>query len=374
MVLNGSRDLEVNAVKRSDIRTLVADSVLSVKKQFKGLPAEIVKYNKKVAKQIQKKFNQEVDKYKRKRKITPALYIKLLQTLKNLRLEGIGLLTDKWYINLRAIRSEMAFVCAMYEFSELEAISSQKENFNIKDLELLKPIVLRLKQPKTPGTSASYHLKMEFVASLDGLITHADKISKKRTFVKYIQKKSLEAEERFDEIIREKKFDTRSDEGLKAIRAYIRRLYLVWLVDIAKTWFPKLKKVGLSKFEIKELRKFTLLKDESFDDYTDQKISKSVKSQIFKIKIPQKPKTDFTEFRSFDLAAAFLAMMKPFEEYALMTADFIDKLIVPKKKLALKTKIKKYKESIVVREFLTVICQTVAPRQNFTNSDVYLEN
>ncbi|MCY3410938.1 MAG: hypothetical protein INQ03_04790 [Candidatus Heimdallarchaeota archaeon] len=67
---------------------------------------------------------------------------------------------------------------------------------------------------------------------------------------------------------------------------------------------------------------------------------------------------------SYDINAAYLQMIKPLEDWLLETAKLVENLKEVKKKQTVATKIKRYQESLYVREYLTVLCQAVAPRQS----------
>ena len=228
--------LKVESVNRDDIRDIVAGRITKLRTKFRTIPLQLSSFHLRLADQLRKRWNQEEKEYKQEKKREKPLerLIRWKEKTKQFRLIGLSEVSKKWYSILWKLRSDMALISAMYEFSEIENISLVKEDLKPEQLRDLKPIVMRMKGPRKP--------------------------TKKK----------------------------------------------ILLRDI-----------------------------------------------------------------SYDVGDAFLEMVYPLQHFSKETKISIDRLIAPRKKLQLKVKRKRYQDALIAREYLTLMCQATAPRQDATR---YFEN
>ncbi|MHA2092567.1 MAG: hypothetical protein ACW98K_17110 [Candidatus Kariarchaeaceae archaeon] len=223
--------LKVESVNREDIRDIVSGRVTALRTKFRTIPLQLQNFHLQVADQLRKQWSQEEKEFKREKKREKPLarLTRWKEKVKTFRLIGLTEVSKKWYPILWKLRSDMALISAMYEFSEIESISLVKEDLKPNQLKNLKPIVMRMKGPRKPT------------------------------------------------------------------------------------------------------KKNILLRD-----------------------------------LRYDAGDAFLEMVKPLEHFSNETKNSIDKLVAPRKKLQLKVKRKRYKDALIAREYLTLMCQATAPRQSAT--------
>ena len=85
---------------------------------------------------------------------------------------------------------------------------------------------------------------------------------------------------------------------------------------------------------------------------------------VLRLNGPRKPKKKFKlSDITYDIVEAYLKMMKPLEDWLDKAVSVIAKLKVVKAKQSDKVKMQRYRESLTAREYITVLCQAVAPRQ-----------
>ncbi|MCE7733303.1 MAG: hypothetical protein GPJ54_00400 [Candidatus Heimdallarchaeota archaeon] len=98
---------------------------------------------------------------------------------------------------------------------------------------------------------------------------------------------------------------------------------------------------------------------------------KNLKPIALRMKGPRKPSKKKILLRdiSYDVEDAFLTMVHELEIKTIETRDLISKLVAPTKKLAIKTKIKRFQDAVLTREYITLITQAVAPRQGMQDSE-----
>ena len=59
------------------------------------------------------------------------------------RTKGLGMISDAWYKIFWKLRSEISLVVALYEFSEIQAISSHKSELKQSVSEEFQPLIMR---------------------------------------------------------------------------------------------------------------------------------------------------------------------------------------------------------------------------------------
>ncbi len=227
-------DLEVETFARTDMRDIVASKVKNLRKQFKLIPIKFERFNIRLAAHLKEEWDRENKEYVKKNKSEkPLVRLERWKSMsKSYRSKGIAQLSENWYESFWRLRSDMALIVALYEFSEIEQISRRKGELKTKAVRDLKPIALRMKGPRKPT-----------------------------------KKKIL-----------------------------IRDLY-------------------------------------------------------------------------YNIEDAFLTMVRELEIKTIETRDLIKKLVAPTKKLPIKTKIKRFQDAVLTREYLTLITQAVAPRQGIQDSE-----
>ncbi|OLS28302.1 MAG: hypothetical protein HeimC2_07940 [Candidatus Heimdallarchaeota archaeon LC_2] len=230
---NAYTDLEVEAFDRTDMREIVASKVKWLRKDFNLLPIKLERFNLKLAKQLKEEWESENKEFVKNTKGEKPLQRleRWRRMVKAYRSRGLKAVADKWYHKFWKLRSELALVVALYEFSEIEDISKQKSEITKGLISELKPLSLRIKGPRKP--------------------------TKKKILIRDIK---------------------------------------------------------------------------------------------------------------YDIEEAFLEMIQPMEIKTIETRELINKLIAPSKKLKITIKKKRFKDALIAREYLTIITQAVAPRQNATNN------
>ncbi len=89
---------------------------------------------------------------------------------------------------------------------------------------------------------------------------------------------------------------------------------------------------------------------------------------VLRMNGPRKPKKEFyVKDIKYNVDEAFLKMMKPLEDWIDITQKHISKLTGLKKELDTKGKISRFRKSLLAREYITVCCQAIAPRQSAIN-------
>ena len=150
---NDYTDLEVETFDRTDMRDIVASKVKWLRKEFKLIPIKLERFNMKLAAQLKSEWdteNKEFIKNNKGEKPLQRLNRRKLM-VKDYRLKGLTAITDNWYHKLWKLRSELALVVALYEFSEIDDISQHKGEITKGVISKIKPIALRIKGPNKPS-------------------------------------------------------------------------------------------------------------------------------------------------------------------------------------------------------------------------------
>lgn len=145
-------DLEVETFDRTDMRDIVASKVKNLKKQFKLIPIKFERFNIRIAAELKKEWDIEDKAYiKANKSEKPLVRLERWKGMtKRYRSRGIALLSENWYEPFWKLRSDMALIVALYEFSEIEKISRRKEELKTDQVRDLKPVALRMKGPRKP--------------------------------------------------------------------------------------------------------------------------------------------------------------------------------------------------------------------------------
>lgn len=221
-------DSAMTHVDSDDIRRTIATSVKQLRSKFRLIPIQLQRYNENLAKELRSKWDEE-NKLFRQQKVreTPTQRLQRWKDMaKRYRLYALMELTNRFYIELRQMRSELALIVAMYQFSEVETILADQVNWKQSTLDDLDSLVMRIKGPRKPSK----------------------------------------------------------------------------------------KKFGMKDIE-------------------------------------------------YNVGTAYLEMIQPLLDWAAETKEKIDKLTAPRSKMKYETKYKRFKEAVVAREYLTILCQSIAPRK-----------
>ena len=150
---NAYTDLEVETFDRTDMREIVANKVKWLRKDFKLLPIKLERFNLRLADQLNKDWDAENKEYIKNNKGEKPLQRleRWKGMVKTYRLKGLKEVADNWYGKFWKLRSELALVVALYEFSEIEDISKHKGEITKGVMSEFKPISLRIKGPRKPS-------------------------------------------------------------------------------------------------------------------------------------------------------------------------------------------------------------------------------
>lgn len=166
-------------------------------------------------------------------------------------------------------------------------------------------------------------------------------------------------------------------ERLKRWKAMVKKYRLVALNELSTRWYSKIWKLRSDTVLIASLYEFSEIDDISqVKENIIPKELTQLKPIILRIKGLKKPikKKILMRDITYDIASAYLEMVKPLEAFCQLTSSYIDNLIAPRKKLTIKTKIKRYQDVLYAREYLTLILQAISPRQEATYNDLTLKN
>lgn len=225
------------AIEGQQIRETISEKVTFLKKKTRILPIQFKKFNERLAQKLLELWIEEDKEFRKNNKKEKAIerYNRWKEMSKKYRLIGINELTNEWYDKLWKLRAEVAFIAAVYEYSEITEIPKSQLEWKAKQMENISPIVLRMKGPHKPN--------------------------KKKILMKDIK---------------------------------------------------------------------------------------------------------------FNISEAYLDMIEPLVKWAELTKEKVAKLVGPRKVVTLEKKIKRYREAFLAREYLTVLCQAVAPRQDAVQLDFEL--
>lgn len=90
-----------------------------------------------------------------------------------------------------------------------------------------------------------------------------------------------------------------------------------------------------------------------------------LKPVVLRMSGPRKPKNDFKVADiKYSIDKEYLKMMKPLEEWAEISATYVQKLKGINSELTKKKRIANFRPAFLAREHVTVFCQAIAPRQS----------
>ncbi|MHA2504231.1 MAG: hypothetical protein ACXAE3_15340, partial [Candidatus Kariarchaeaceae archaeon] len=135
------------------VRKKVAGKIKYLRAKYKMIPLMIKRTNLKLADELASKWAEEI-KLQRKEHAgeKPAQRLQRYKDMaKRYRLYALHELSNKWYATLRSLRSELALIVAMYQFSEIERIMVEQIEWKIDMLDEFNSLVLRMKGPRKPA-------------------------------------------------------------------------------------------------------------------------------------------------------------------------------------------------------------------------------
>jgi hypothetical protein len=145
-----------------------------------------------------------------------------------------------------------------------------------------------------------------------------------------------------------------------------RRYRLYALMELSERWYDTFRKLRADIALITALYQFSEIDkiprdQEKWKSKTLQKFD----SLVLRMKGPRKPSKKKYRMKDldYDVSIAFLEMVQPLEEWAEKTKENLETLTAPQKKMTYKTKVKRFRNAVVAREYLTILTQSLAPRQ-----------
>lgn len=138
---------------------------------------------------------------------------------------------------------------------------------------------------------------------------------------------------------------------------------LIALNKLTATWYDRIWKLRSDLSLITAIYEYSEI-DEIFHSDTDIKPHLDFKPVVLRMRAPKKPtkKTFKINDLEYDIGDAYLEMIKPLEEWTVETKKMVDKLSGVRAKQTLKTKIKRYKDTFIAREYMSVYAQSLVPR------------
>lgn len=114
-------------------------------------------------------------------------------------------------------------------------------------------------------------------------------------------------------------------------------------------------------YEFSEIENISMVKAKVKPD-----ILSTLRPIVLRMKGPRKPtkKKILMKDIQYNVGDAYLEMVSELGQFVSDLKITIDRLIAPRKKTKLKSKLKRYQDVIVTREYLTMVCQAVAPRHD----------
>ncbi|MHA2249204.1 MAG: hypothetical protein ACXAD7_02525 [Candidatus Kariarchaeaceae archaeon] len=188
-------------------------------------------------------------------------------------------------------------------------------------------------------------------------------------FSRFNQKLALEIQTKWDEENKAFRKQKKSEKPLDRLirwKDMSRKYRLLSLNELTRKWYSPLWKLRSDAALIAALYEFSEV--DLISKKKEQIKSESLrelKSIVLRMKGPRKPTKKKILLRDikYNVSEAFLEMIKPLEDFAIETKTKVENLIAPRKQSAITTKIKRYLDVLFAREYLTLMCQAVAPRQ-----------
>jgi len=185
---------------------------------------------------------------------------------------------------------------------------------------------------------------------------------------RYNQRLADELEEKWKEenrLYRKENKREKPPERLARWKEMSRRYRLYGILQVSDKWYNILRKLRGEMALIVALYQFSEI-DRLPDEQVDWKETTldEFDSLVLRMKGPHKPTRKNYRMKDLDYSVkdAFLEMMQPLIEWADETKKQIDSLTAPRKQMKYKTKVKRFRNAVKAREYLTVLCQSLAPR------------
>ena len=160
---------------------------------------------------------------------------------------------------------------------------------------------------------------------------------------------------------------------LERWKAMSKRYRTKGIAQLSENWYSIFWKLRadialiVALYEFSEIEQISKRKEDLKTDAV-----KKLKPIALRMKGPRKPskKKILLKDLSYDVETAFLTMVRELENKTIETRDLIIKLVAPTKKIPIKTKIRRFQDALLAREYITLITQAVAPRQGmYDNSE-----
>ena len=138
---------------------------------------------------------------------------------------------------------------------------------------------------------------------------------------------------------------------------------LIALNKLTADWYDRIWKLRAKLSLITAIYEYSEI-EEIFHSDSDIKPQLDIKPIVLRMRAPKKPsKKAFTvDDLKYDIGDAYLEMIKPLEDWVVETKIKVDKLSGVRAKQTLKTKIKRYKDTFIAREYMSVYAQSLVPR------------
>ncbi len=150
---------------------------------------------------------------------------------------------------------------------------------------------------------------------------------------------------------------------LERWREMKKEFRLIALNKLTATWYDRIWKLRSDLSLITAIYEYSEI-EEIFHSDADIKPQLDLKPVVLRMRAPKKPtKKSFKVIDlKFDIGDAYLEMIKPLEDWTVETKTMVDKLSGVRAKQTLKTKIKRYKDTLMAREYMSVYAQSLVPR------------
>lgn len=150
-------------------------------------------------------------------------------------------------------------------------------------------------------------------------------------------------------------------------KTMVKRYRLLALNELSKNWYSRFWKLRsdtaliAAMYEFSEIENISMVKGKVKPD-----ILSTLKPIVLRMKVPRKPtkKKILMKDIQYDVGDAYLEMVGQLGQFASELKATIDRLVAPRKKTPIKSKLKRYQDVIIAREYLTMVCQAVAPRHD----------
>ena len=147
----------------------------------------------------------------------------------------------------------------------------------------------------------------------------------------------------------------------------VKRYRLLALNELSSNLYSRFWKLRsdtvliAAMYEFSEIENISMVKAKVKPD-----ILSTLRPIVLRMKGPRKPtkKKILMKDIQYNVGDAYLEMVSELGQFVSDLKITIDRLIAPRKKTKLKSKLKRYQDVIVTREYLTMVCQAVAPRHD----------